>query len=267
MRRVLITWIALCWVGVISAQTPGLRPGTPVIPTPSRLIDVIDIDEHESQVDITLQFNCSLHYAGHAPAREGSELRLQLRPDRDCGALGASLAASEAPTEIPPISGPRGILSAARLEASLGGEVTITLTFARPESFVLAQGASPTGMRVRLLRARSEKSRILVTDRGDTASNFAVNLESQHQPFDPAEVKLAEDRLQTRTFVSVIDAGGEKWYRLRAGPFDQRSVAESVLRSAATNYPRAWLAVGERACRSGSPPGPIQTTPGVRRSG
>ena len=245
MRRVLITWIALCWVGVISAQTPGSRPGTPVIPTPSRLIDVIDIDEHESQVDITLQFNCSLHYAGHAPAREGSELRLQLRPDRDCGALSASLAASEAPTEIPPISGPRGILSAARLEASLGGEVTITLTFARPESFVLAQGASPTGMRVRLLRARSEKSRILVTDRGDTASNFAVNLESQHQPFDPAEVKLAEDRLQTRTFVSVIDAGGDKWYRLRAGPFDQRSVAESVLRSAAKNYPRAWLAVGD----------------------
>ena len=100
-------------------------------------------------------------------------------------------------------------------------------------------------MRVRLLRNRSDKTRILVTDRGDTASNFAVNLESQHQPFDPDEVKLAEERLQTKTFVSVIDAGGDKWYRLRAGPFDQRSVAESVLRAAAKNYPRAWLAVGD----------------------
>ena len=243
---VLIILIALGWMSVVSAQVPVLRPGaSATAQTPSRLIDVIDIDEHESQVDITLQFNCSLHYAGHAPAREGSELRLQMRPDRNCGALGSSLAASDAPTEIPPISGPQGIVTAARLEASLGGEVTITLTFARPESFVLAQGASPTGMRVRLLRNRSDKTKILVTDRGDTASNFAVNLESQHQPFDPEQVKLAEERLQTRTFVSVIDAGGEKWYRLRAGPFDQRSVAESVLRAAAKNYPRAWLAVGD----------------------
>lgn len=245
VQRALIILIALGWISAVSAQVPVLRPGTPVTQTPSRLIDVIDIDEHESQVDITLQFNCSLHYAGHAPAREGSELRLQLRPDHDCGAMGSTLAASDAPTEIPPISGPRGIVTAARLEASLGGEVTITLTFARPESFVLAQGASPTGMRVRLLRNRSDKTRILVTDRGDTASNFAVNLESQHQPFDPDEVKLAEERLQTKTFVSVIDAGGDKWYRLRAGPFDQRSVAESVLRAAAKDYPRAWLAVGD----------------------
>jgi hypothetical protein len=242
-----LTLLLLSWIDVAGAQVAPLRPGTAtqVIPTPSRLIDVIDIDEHENLVDITLQFNCLLHYAGHAPAREGSEVRLQMRPDRDCGAIGSSLAASDTPAEIPPMSGPRGIVSAARLESALGGEVTITLTFARPESFVLAQGASPTGMRIRLIRAHSDQGRILVTDRGDMASNFAVNLESQHQPFDPAQVKLAEDRLQTKTFVSVIDAGGEKWYRLRAGPFDQRSVAESVLRAAAKDYPRAWLAVGD----------------------
>src|SRR5579864_1308361 len=105
--RVLIILIALGWMSVGSAQVPVPRPGAPVTAqTPSRLIDVIDIDERESQVDITLQFNCSLHYAGHAPAREGSELRLRMRPDRDCGALGSSLGASDAPTEIPPISGP-----------------------------------------------------------------------------------------------------------------------------------------------------------------
>src|SRR5581483_4278114 len=242
------SWVLIavcCWVSAVHAQIPPNRPATQAIQAPSRLIDVIDIDEHETQVDITLQFNCSLHYAGHTPAREGPELRLQLRPDRNCGTAGSSLAASDAPTEIPPISGPQGIISAARLESSLAGEVTITLTFARPESFVLAQGASPTGMRVRLIRTRSDKARILVTDRGDMASNFAVNLESQHQPFDPAAVKLAEDRLQIKTIVSEIDTGGEHWYRLRAGPFDQRSVAESVWRAGAKNYPRAWLAVGD----------------------
>ncbi|HEX4677274.1 MAG TPA: hypothetical protein VH209_18180, partial [Steroidobacteraceae bacterium] len=70
-------WFALLAHG----QAPALRPGLPVIQTPSRLVDVIDIDEHDNQVNITLQFNCSLRYAGHSPASEGSELRLRLRPD------------------------------------------------------------------------------------------------------------------------------------------------------------------------------------------
>ena len=234
-------------VGLAHAQTPPPRraPALTLTQTPSRLVEVIDIDERKSSVDITLQFNCSLHYAGHSPASEGPELRLRLRPDADCGTAGSMSAAGAVPAEIPPISGPRGIVASARLEASLGSEVTLTLTWAKPESFVLAQGASPTGMRIRLIRQHPEEPRILVTDRGDTASNFAVNLESQHGPFDPAEVELAAQRLQTQTFVSEIDAGGEKWYRLRAGPFDQRSVAESVLRAASKDYPRAWLAVGD----------------------
>lgn len=238
MRSIKAAPLLVLWVSCLNAATVGAQ-------TPARLVDVIDIDERENQVDITLQFSCSLHYSGHTPASEGPELRLRLRPGRDCGTFASPSAGAELASEIPPVSGPRGILDSARLESSLGGEVTLTLTWARPESFVLAQGASPTGMRIRLIRARAGKPRILVTDRGDTANNFAVNLESQHEPFDPDAVRLASERLQTRTFVSEIDAGGEKWYRLRAGPFDQRGVAESVLRAAAKNYPRAWLAVGD----------------------
>ena len=229
----LLVLFVSCLTATVAAQTPA------------RLVDVIDIDERDNQVDISLQFSCSLHYAGHTPASEGPELQLRLRPGRDCGAFASPSGGTELAGEIPPISGPRGIINSARLESALGGEVTLTLTWAKPESFVLAQGASPTGMRIRLIRARADKPRILVTDRGDTANNFAVNLESQHEPFDPDAIQLAAERLQTKTFVSEIDAGGEKWYRLRAGPFDQRGVAESVLRNAAKDYPRAWLAVGD----------------------
>jgi hypothetical protein len=225
---------------VVSAAAPRLQPQGP-----ARLIDVVDVDEHETQVDITLQFNCSLHYSGHSPASEGPEVRLRFRVDRDCGVTGSLAAGGEITAEIPPISGPRGIVAAARMESSLGGEVTLTLTWAKPESFVLAQGASATGMRIRLLRAREEKTRILVTERGETASNYAVNLESQREPFDPGAVEQAAKRLQTKTFVSEVETGGEKWYRLRAGPFDQRTVADAVLRSATKDYPRAWLAVGD----------------------
>jgi hypothetical protein len=229
----------------VAAQARGVGAPRLTSEGPSRLIDVIDVDERESQVDITLQFNCSLHYAGHSPANEGPEVRLRLRIDRDCGVTGSLAAGGEIATEVPPISGPRGIVTSARLESSLGGEVTLTLTWAKPESFVLAQGASSSGMRIRLLRAHDEKTRILVTERGETASNYAVNLESQRQPFEPGAVEQAAKRLQTKTFVSEVETGGEKWYRLRAGPFDQRAVAENVLRTATKDYPRAWLAVGD----------------------
>ena len=249
LRRVLAGAFALLLAALAPAfvAAQGVGIGRPQLQPqgPSKLIDVIDIDERESQVDITLQFNCSLRYAGHTPASEGPEIRLRLRIDRDCGVTGSLAAGGEITTEIPPISGPRGIVAAARLESSLGGEVTLTLTWAKPESFVLAQGASASGMRIRLLRAHDEKTRILVTERGDTASNYAVNLESQRQPFDAGALEQAAQRLQTKTFVSEVQTGGEKWYRLRAGPFDQRTVAESVLRSATKDYPRAWLAVGD----------------------
>jgi hypothetical protein len=246
---VLIGTVALLCAALApsSVSAQGRAIGQPQLTAqgPSRLLDVIDVDERDSQVDITLQFNCSLHYAGHTPASEGPELRLRLRIDRDCGVTGSLAAGGEITTEIPPISGPRGIITAARLESSLGGEVTLTLTWAKSESFVLAQGASASGMRIRLLRVRDDKTRILVTERGEAASNYAVNLESQRQPFAPGAIEQAAKRLLTKTFVSEVETGGEKWYRLRAGPFDQRAVAENVLRSATKDYPRAWLAVGD----------------------
>src|SRR5579871_3830869 len=130
-------WVCLMlslFTNTATAQVRGI--GSPQLQPqgPSRLIDVIDVDEHENQVDITLQFNCSLHYAGHTPANEGPEVRLRLRIDRDCGVSGSLAASGEITTEIPPISGPRGIVAAARLESTLGGEVTLTLTWAKPES-------------------------------------------------------------------------------------------------------------------------------------
>src|SRR5688500_5823354 len=53
--------------------------------TVGRLDDVIDVSDRGKRVDIVLQFNCSLRLLGYTPQREGTELRLRLRPDRDCG--------------------------------------------------------------------------------------------------------------------------------------------------------------------------------------
>jgi len=211
---------------------------------PGRLIDVIEVDQRDSQTDITLQFNCSLRYAGHTPESEGPELRLRLRLDPDCGAsFGAAV-----PLEIPTVLGGEGLVSNVRMESNLGGEIELLFTWIEPQTFVIAQGASARGLRVRLLRIQGkEPARVLVepTAEAESLRNFAVNLDSQREPYPQEALELAAQRLQAPAFVSETEVAGEKWYRLRVGPFDQRGSAENALRLAANDYPRAWIAIGD----------------------
>ncbi|MBV8853025.1 MAG: hypothetical protein JOY91_06475, partial [Sinobacteraceae bacterium] len=67
----------LLW-GTAWAQLGGIQP-------PGRFVDVVDVSDREDQVDITVQFNCSMHYLTHLPSSEGSEVRIQLQPLPDCG--------------------------------------------------------------------------------------------------------------------------------------------------------------------------------------
>ena len=46
-------------------------------------------------------------------------------------------------------------------------------------------------------------------------------------------------------YVSETVVDGQKWYRLRAGPFVAEADARRVLASARTRYPKAWLAVSD----------------------
>ncbi len=229
---------------------------------PTRLIDVVEVDDHGSQVDITVNFNCSMRYLTHLPAVHGNRLTVELQPLPDCrlGPLQRILA------EIPPLSGARQVVSAVHLDSEAPGRVSLTVELAADEQFVLGQGIDLTGLRIRLLRP--QRARMVVGGPTEEVSYFAVNLDSELAPFPAAAVESARSALRVPVFVSQIVVDGRTWYRLRAGPFATRQDAQRLLEQAGASYPRAWLVVGDDAQTAGSvalPSGPA--LPPVERMG
>jgi hypothetical protein len=220
------------------AQTPlaGVR----------RLVDVIEVNDHEDQVDLTMVFNCSMRYVTSLPASEGKEVHIQLAPLADCGVSPMSQIASE----TPPVSGGSNIVTAARVESMAPGQITLTLDFRKNERYVLAQGVDPRGLRLRLIDRARGRGKILVGQSTEEVANFAVNLDSQPKPFSEADIQRAHELLKAPAFVSEAVVDGEKWYRLRVGPIDRRSEANRLLNLALPSYPRAWLAIGDDAVTS-----------------
>src|SRR5213082_2846446 len=225
-RLALASLAALCAAGAF-AQTPlaGVR----------RLVDVIEVNDHEDQVDLTMVFNCSMRYVTSLPASEGKEMHIQLAPLADCGVSPMSQIASE----TPPVSGGSSIVTAARVESMAPGQITLTLGFRKNERYVLAQGVDPRGLRLRLIDRARGRGKILVGQSTEQVANFAINLDSQPKPFSEADIQRAHELLKAPAFVSEAVVDGEKWYRLRVGSIDRRSEADRLMNLALPSYPTA----------------------------
>lgn len=230
---------------------------------PIRLVDMVEVSDHEDQVDLTVQFNCSVRYITNLPASEGAEVRVQLQPLQDCGVLPGNPIASE----LPPLSGGAGIVSAVRVEGDVPGQITLLFQFKKVERFVIAQGVDPRGLRLRLIDRARGRGKILLTQPTDTVNNFAINLDSQPAPFDDKAVELAHERLHAPAYVTQVVVDDQKWYRLRIGPIERRKEADRLLELAVQDYPRAWLAIGDDAITSDPNAAAEAPLPGVERIG
>ncbi|MDB6091068.1 MAG: hypothetical protein JWN85_3852 [Gammaproteobacteria bacterium] len=246
MRRSSIRSIGLIAIASLGALLTGVAFGQIGTSGPTRFVDIVEVTDHDDQVDLTVQFNCSVRYVTHLPASEGTEVRVQLQPLPDCGVFPGSQIASE----IPPLSGGAGIVSAVRVDGDVPGQITLVFDFKKSERFVLAQGVDPRGLRMRLIDRARGRGKILLSQPTDSVNNFAINLDSQPKPFDPQAVQIAHDRLQAPAYVSEAIIDGQKWYRLRIGPIERRVEAERLLNRALSDYPRAWLAMGDDAITS-----------------
>jgi hypothetical protein len=256
--------IALATLTLGCAFAPFGAVRAQIGPGSTRFVDVIELSDHDDQADITIQFNCSMRYITHLPASEGAELHVELQPLADCGTGNGTILAGE----LPPVSGGSGILSAARVESDVPGQISLVLTWRKPERFVVAQGVDPRGLRVRLFDRARGRGKILLNEPSDTVTNFAVNLDSETHPFDPAAIQAAHDLLKAPAFVSETTVDGQKWYRLRIGPIERRKEADRLLAEALPRYPRAWLAIGDDAVSSEPLPGVGQfVPPGVQPIG
>ncbi|HEX8783480.1 MAG TPA: SPOR domain-containing protein, partial [Steroidobacteraceae bacterium] len=202
-------------------------------------------------------------FVTNIPANEGREVRIQFVPLPDCRVS----PFGQIPAEIPPLSGGANIVTGARVESLGPGQITLILSFAKNERFVIAQGIDPRGLRLRLLDRARGKVRVLGAQ-DDSASNFAINLDSQPAPFAPEAIEVAHQRLKVPAFVSEVVVDGVKWYRLRVGPIERRSDAERLLQQALQDYPRAWLAIGDDAVTSDASAATEQVPlPAVERMG
>ncbi len=198
-----------CAALLVALAAGASASAQPLTSGPGRFIDIVEVNDHDDQVDIVVQFTCSLRYLTHQPASEGKELRVQLQPQGDCGVAPGSLIEGE----LPPVAGGARILEATRIESDVPGQVTLVFSFRNSERFVLAQGVNPRGLRLRLIDRARGRGKVMINEPSGPATSYAVNLESQPSEFPPETVQLARDRLKVPVFVSqaVVDeqtAGG-----------------------------------------------------------
>lgn len=245
IRRQLAGWVLILLGASLATSVRAQTSGS----APNRLVDFIDVTEHENQADINIQFSCSLTYVTHFPAAQGPMLRITLRVGPDCG-FGLS---DRIPPELPPVSGGEGIIKSATVDSDIPTQITLTLTWQKNEIFVLVQGGN-RGLRIRLIDRVSTPGKVFIGAPPSPPKSYAINLESQPKEFETAAIELARQRLTIPVFVSESEVDGQKWYRLRAGPLSSRDQAERLLKSVLSDYPRAWLAINDEAPEAGEPP-------------
>ncbi len=220
-------------VGALAAPVPT------VIASAGPMVKFIDTQELEDHADISIEFACSVRYVTNVPASHGDSTKITLRLGPDCGPQYSSVS-----PELPLVGGGGQLVTGARLDSTLPGEMTLELTWSRPLDFVMAPTASGIGLRIRLLNINRRRGTASVADNAQQ-SKYAVNLESSQVKFSRDAVEAAAAGLQAQAYVSETDIDGAHWYRLRVGPFGSRGEAERVLKIAQAQYPRAWLAVDD----------------------
>jgi hypothetical protein len=225
---------------VVCAGLQGIAAAAVMaVPQLGPLVQVIDASERDDHTDISVQFACSARYISNTPISRGTGTTITLRLGPDCGNL-----LNIVPPELPLVGGGGQLVTGARVDSVVPGEVTLELTWARELDFVMAPTASGLGLRIRLLGTNQHKGSVLASDVSAPAF-YAVNLESELKMFDRSVVEAAATGLQTQAYVSETDVEGQHWYRLRVGPFATRAEADRVLQIALPNYPRAWVAVND----------------------
>jgi tetratricopeptide (TPR) repeat protein len=222
----------------LAAASLGAR-AAPLQALPGPIVQLIDTQELGDHADILIQFACSVRYVANTPVSHGSSTTITLLLGPDCGAQFSS-----PPPELPLVGGGGNLVTGARVDSTLPGRITLTLTWVRPLDFVMAPTAAGLGLRVRLLNIDTRKGSVFVAAT-EAPEGYAVNLDSSLNKISKDAAEAAASRLQTQAYVSETDIDGEHWYRLRAGPFTTREEAERVAKIAQPEYPRAWVAVND----------------------
>jgi tetratricopeptide (TPR) repeat protein len=219
-----------------AAPRPGVAAGPGL---GSSLVQVIDTEVRDDHADISVQFACSVRFLGNTPVSHGDSTRITLRLGPDCGDLLSAVV-----PEFPLVGGGGDLVTGARVEQTVPGEVSLELSWARELDFVMAPTGNSLGLRVRLIGIAGRKPKVAFME-PELPTGYAVNLDSARENFSAGAVAAAAGALKVQAYVSETDIEGEHWWRLRAGPFATKAEAERVLNIALAIYPHAWVAVND----------------------
>jgi tetratricopeptide (TPR) repeat protein len=222
-------------IGLSGAVRAAVIQPMPIGP----LVQVIDTDERDDHADISVQFSCSARYIANTPISHGNHTSITLRLGPDCGSLLNAFL-----PEVPLVGGGGTLVTGARVDSVVPGEVTLEINWSRDLDFVMAPTASGLGLRLRLIGISNRKASTFIAEAAAPAG-YAVNLDSSLSAIPHESVAAAASALQTQAYESETDIGEQHWYRLRVGPFATRQEADRVLQAALPTYPRAWLAVND----------------------
>jgi hypothetical protein len=223
----------------------------------ARLIEDIGVSEQDGYATVNIVFGCNVQYVSHSPAGSSDTLRVRLIPGADCGSPAAGWV-------VPPVLDDRGVIRAVNVDRTMGRNVDLAIRWSKSEQFVVVPASNGRGLRILLSRPEEDRSNVAVREVTGPVSAYAVNLDASRQPYTADAIAAASQVTGVRTYVSETVVSGQKWYRLRAGPFVTESDARRVLTTARTSYPKAWVAVSDDAAMSevGLPDavGSVQTT-------
>jgi len=236
-RRIMTVLIGVAAGGLAATASAAPAIGQGLLMGP--IVQLIDVQEREDHADISIEFSCSARYVTNTPVSHGSSTTITLKLGPDCGMQNGLI-----PPELPLVGGGGNLVTGARVDAIVPGEITLELTFGKPIDFFMAPTASGLGLRLRLLNTNRKKGTSFVAE-AEAAAGYSVNLDSSQTPIPRETVEAAAASLQTQVYVSETDIDDQHWYRLRVGPFSSRAEAERVLKAAQATYPRAWLAVND----------------------
>ncbi len=228
---------------------------------PVRLIEEVGVAEQGGYVAVTVLFGCNLRYISHSPGSSGDMLRVRLVPQADCGAPASSRV-------VPPAFDDHGVIRSMQMDRALGTDLDLTIRWSHPEQFVLVPSFNGRGLKIRLMRAQSDRSRVTVREVTGGATAYAVNLDAAKEPFGADAIAAAAKATGVRAYVSETVVDEEKWYRLRAGPFLTEADARRVLSTARAHYPKAWLAVADDSTTNAvGVPGAVANVPATLPAG
>src|SRR5213082_809596 len=133
----------LCRLALILLAALGARGAFAQLPTsgPARLVNVIEVNDHEDQVDLTMVFNCSMRFITSLPASEGRQVHIQLAPMPDCGVS----QLSQLLAETPPVSGGANIINSPRALYHPPAQNTLPVDVKKGGRFALARRVAAGG--------------------------------------------------------------------------------------------------------------------------